>query len=104
MPKSGGYALNWPSCAASSRPAYGCCSPMRCLGCFWRRSGWLGTGDDRGEAMTNDLVPIAAATAVQRQLDAHVLIARWQEGRSPHTVRAYSRDLADFARWSEAIT
>ena len=30
------------------------------------------------------------------------LIERWQEGRSPHTVRAYGRDLAHFARWSEA--
>jgi len=31
-----------------------------------------------------------------------VLIARWQEGRSPHTFRAYGRDLAHFAQWSEA--
>jgi integrase/recombinase XerC len=30
------------------------------------------------------------------------LIERWQEGRSPHTVRAYGRDLAHFARWSKA--
>jgi site-specific recombinase XerC len=30
------------------------------------------------------------------------LIERWQEGRSPHTVRAYGRDLVHFARWSEA--
>ena len=30
------------------------------------------------------------------------LIERWQEGRSPHTVRAYGRDLAHFARWSTA--
>jgi integrase/recombinase XerC len=51
---------------------------------------------------STSLVPITAATAVQRPLDAHVLIARWQEGRSPYTVRAYGRDLAYFARWSEA--
>jgi integrase/recombinase XerC len=36
--------------------------------------------------------------------DAERLIDRWQEGRSPHTVRAYGRDLAHFARWSEAAT
>jgi integrase/recombinase XerC len=30
------------------------------------------------------------------------LIGRWQEGRSPHTVRAYGRDLGHFTRWSEA--
>ena len=34
--------------------------------------------------------------------DVERLIERWQEGRSPHTVRAYGRDLAHFARWSEA--
>ena len=34
--------------------------------------------------------------------DVDRLIERWQEGRSPHTVRAYGRDLAHFARWSEA--
>jgi len=33
-----------------------------------------------------------------------VLIARWQEGRSPHTVRAYGRDLAHFAKWSDVTT
>jgi integrase/recombinase XerC len=50
------------------------------------------------------LVPLTAVAPAQRPLDAHVLIARWQEGRSPHTVRAYGRDLAHFARWSEAST
>jgi integrase/recombinase XerC len=39
-----------------------------------------------------------------RQLDAESLIERWQEGRSPHTVRAYGRDLAHFAKWSDATT
>ncbi|MFZ0853576.1 MAG: hypothetical protein WAO08_30820 [Hyphomicrobiaceae bacterium] len=29
--------------------------------------------------------------------DVQRLIQRWQEGRSPHTVRAYGRDLAHFA-------
>jgi integrase/recombinase XerC len=38
----------------------------------------------------------------RRPLDADVLIARWQEGRSPHTARAYGRDLAHFAHWAEA--
>jgi integrase/recombinase XerC len=33
--------------------------------------------------------------------DVERLIERWQEGRSPHTVRAYGRDLAHFARWSK---
>src|SRR5262249_14687893 len=51
---------------------------------------------------STSLVPVTAPTAVQRPLDAHVLIARWQEGRSPHTVRAYGRDLAHFAKWSDA--
>jgi hypothetical protein len=37
-----------------------------------------------------------------RPYDVERLIERWQEGRSPHTVRAYGRDLAHFARWSEA--
>src|SRR5262245_4055337 len=36
--------------------------------------------------------------------DVDRLIERWQEGRSPHTVCAYGRDLAHFARWSKAVT
>jgi integrase/recombinase XerC len=36
--------------------------------------------------------------------DVERLIERWQEGRSPHTVRAYGRDLGHFAGWSEAAT
>src|SRR5262245_27317281 len=34
--------------------------------------------------------------------DVERLIQRWQEGRSPHTVRAYGQDLAQFAHWSKA--
>jgi integrase/recombinase XerC len=36
--------------------------------------------------------------------DVQRLIERWQEGRSPHTVRAYGRDLAHFVGWFEAAT
>src|SRR5262245_51314222 len=51
----------------------------------------------------NALVPLSQSTQLSvRQLDAENLIERWKEGRSPHTVRAYGRDLAHFARWSEA--
>jgi site-specific recombinase XerD len=50
----------------------------------------------------NDLVPLSQTQHSVRQLDAERLIKRWQEGRSPHTVRAYGRDLAYFARWSKA--
>src|SRR5262245_17681717 len=51
------------------------------------------------------LVPLSPSTELSaRQLDAEVLIERWKEGRSPHTVAAYGRDLAHFARWSEAAT
>jgi integrase/recombinase XerC len=49
----------------------------------------------------NALVPSThPLQLVARQLDVETLIARWKEGRSPHTVRAYGRDLAHFARWS----
>src|SRR5262245_15582336 len=34
--------------------------------------------------------------------DVGRLIERWQEGRSPHTIRAYGRDIAHFARWFKA--
>ena len=50
------------------------------------------------------LVPFNLPSAPSRLLDAEALIERWKEGRSPHTVRAYGRDLAHFARWSEAAT
>jgi integrase/recombinase XerC len=52
----------------------------------------------------NDLVPLSQTQLSGRQLDAESLIERWQEGRSPHTVRAYGRDLAHFAKWSDATT
>jgi Phage integrase, N-terminal SAM-like domain len=52
----------------------------------------------------NDLVPLSQTQLSVRQLDAESLIERWQEGRSPHTVRAYGRDLAHFAKWSDATT
>src|SRR5262249_12262249 len=52
----------------------------------------------------NDLVPLSQAQLSVRQLDAESLIERWQEGRSPHTVRAYGRDLAHYAKWSDATT
>ena len=48
------------------------------------------------------LVPLVHGPLAPRPLDAERLIERWQEGRSPHTVRAYGRDLAHFAHWSEA--
>jgi len=48
-----------------------------------------------------ELVPFTPGL-VPSPYDAERLIERWQEGRSPHTVRAYGRDLAHFARWSEA--
>lgn len=47
-----------------------------------------------------ELVLFKGASLPARTLDAETLIERWQEGRSPHTVRAYGRDLAHFARWS----
>src|SRR5262249_11493517 len=51
----------------------------------------------------NALVPLSQSTQLSvRQLDAENLIERWKEGRSPHPARAYGRDLAHFARWSEA--
>jgi integrase/recombinase XerC len=50
----------------------------------------------------NALVPLSQAQPSVRQLDAERLIERWKEGRSQHTVRAYGRDLAHFAGWSEA--
>src|SRR5215467_12089618 len=61
----------------------------------------IGTND---EACATSLVPLTTITPERRPLDAHVLIERWQEGRSPHTVRAYGRDLAHFAKWSDATT
>jgi integrase/recombinase XerC len=48
-----------------------------------------------------ELVPFKAGL-MPWPYDVERLIERWQEGRSPHTVRAYGRDLAHFARWSEA--
>jgi integrase/recombinase XerC len=48
-----------------------------------------------------ELVPLKPGLTPWRH-DAEQLIQRWQEGRSPHTVRAYCRDLAHFARWSAA--
>src|SRR5262252_6982941 len=50
-----------------------------------------------------ELVPFTPGL-VPSPYDAERLIERWQEGRSPHTVRAYGRDLAHFARWSEAAS
>ncbi|MFZ0853579.1 MAG: hypothetical protein WAO08_30835 [Hyphomicrobiaceae bacterium] len=35
--------------------------------------------------------------------DVQRLIQRRQEGRSPHTVRAYGRDLAHVACWSDEV-
>jgi integrase/recombinase XerC len=52
----------------------------------------------------NDLVRLSPAQLSGRQLDAESLIERWQKGRSPHTVRAYGRDLTHFAKWSDATT
>jgi integrase/recombinase XerC len=48
-----------------------------------------------------ELVPFKPGLT-PRSYDVERLIERWQEGRSPHTVRAYGRDVAHFARWSEA--
>src|SRR5262245_65665958 len=51
----------------------------------------------------NALVPFSRSTQLEmRRPDAESLIERWKEGRSPHTARAYGRDLAHFARWSGA--
>jgi integrase/recombinase XerC len=50
-----------------------------------------------------ELVPFKPGLAPS-PYDAERLIGRWQEGRSPHTVRAYGRDLAHFTWWSEAAT
>ena len=56
------------------------------------------------------LVPFAQGALTERAPDAHRLIERWMEGRSPNTVRAYGRDLAHFSTWrgtanvGEAIT
>jgi integrase/recombinase XerC len=55
-----------------------------------------------GRSGMTDLVPHSQTQLSVRQLDAESLIERWNEGRSPHTVRAYGRDLAHFARWSKA--
>jgi integrase/recombinase XerC len=52
-------------------------------------------------APSTDLVLARQPTQPARRLDTETLIERWQEGRSPNTVRAYGRDLAHFARWSE---
>jgi hypothetical protein len=52
-------------------------------------------------AALTDLVPFKAGLT-PRPYDVERLIEHWQEGRSPHTVRAYGRDLAHFARWSGA--
>jgi integrase/recombinase XerC len=51
--------------------------------------------------MTTELVPLKLSlTPCLSNMER--LIERWHEGRSPHTVRAYGRDLAHFARWSAA--
>ena len=58
--------------------------------------------DASGCAMT-ELVPLKLGLT-PLPYDVERLIERWQEGRSPHSVRACGRDLAHFARWSEAAT
>jgi integrase/recombinase XerC len=52
----------------------------------------------------NALTPFPSTQPEARRPNAESLIERWKEGRSPHTVRAYGRDLAHFAGWSEAAT
>ncbi|HET6928433.1 MAG TPA: site-specific integrase [Hyphomicrobiaceae bacterium] len=53
----------------------------------------------------NALVPFPCSSQPEaRRPNAESLIERWKQGRSPHTVRAYGRDLAHFAGWSEAAT
>ena len=43
------------------------------------------------------LVPLTFGPVAARLLDAERLIERWQEGRSPQTLRAYGNDLQSFA-------
>src|SRR5689334_19810473 len=51
----------------------------------------------------NALVPFPHFTQLEaRQLDAESLIQRWEEGRSPQTLRAYAADLKVFAAWMKA--
>src|SRR5215470_18283651 len=53
--------------------------------------------------MTTELVP-PKLSLTPCLSNVERLIERWQQGCSPHTVHAYCRDLAHFARWSEAAT
>jgi integrase/recombinase XerC len=46
------------------------------------------------------LVPFKPREIIAQPLDVERLIARWTEGRSPQTVRAYSNDLRQFAVWA----
>jgi integrase/recombinase XerC len=48
------------------------------------------------------LVPFNTPLVSARLLDAETLIERWKEGRSPQTLRAYTRDLENFAAWLKA--
>ena len=54
---------------------------------------------------THPLVPAQPAPAASLAIAAPAheqLLAAFLSGRSPRTLRAYSRDLADFGRWSGA--
>jgi integrase/recombinase XerC len=47
------------------------------------------------------IVPLGGIPGA-RPLDAASLIDRWNEGRSPQTLRAYTKDLQSFATWMQA--
>jgi hypothetical protein len=53
----------------------------------------------RGDPKMTALLHIKSAPIAERAVDADRLLECWQEGRSPRTLLAYTRDLQNFATW-----